>query len=923
MKIGYQGIPGSYSEQAILEYLGNKHELVPIKNFENTFASLAEDNIEYALIPIENSYTGSLHTNYDLITHYNLKIIGEYNLPVNHCLITNKENNIESIKYITSHTQALQQSSKFIQENNFIAQDFYDTAGSVKFIKENKSKNVAAIASYRAAKLFDMKILQQNIQNDTDNVTRFLLLTTNYKYESEYIPNKISIVFGLLNDTKSLSDIFTLFSKKKINIIKVESRPNKNKNINCEYLFYIDLNGNLNDNKTKDFIEEVKKVCLFFNIIGNYASLSPISKPYKKLKIGIVGFGRFGQFLAENIKKYHNVIATSRNNYLDKANELNIPFINDLDVFMNQDLDIIIFSVSILSFSDVINSIDKDLLEGKLLVDVLSVKDHAKSIFLKLNLETDILCTHPMFGPDSAKLSWNNLPFIYEKVRINDIDRCELFLNFFKNMGCKCIEMNCSEHDNYSANSQFITHFIGRILKKMNVKSTPINTKGYENLLDVMNNTCNDSNELFEGLYNNNNKSLAIVNSMKDAINNIINDINKNNKNNNFDTGFSNLCQKYCSLQENSDSFLNHSIGIPDFDINYQVKKEGINTLSTIKLKYTNVLGLEKLRESISKYLKKEKNLDYSSNEILCTSGGKFGIYQTLLYLCNNNDEIIIPNPSWPVYNNIINLIGAKAVFLDTKIDDNFQINKNKLESLINKKTKAIILNNPNNPTGTIYDENTLKMISEVAIKNNLYVISDEVYELMDFYDTHRSIASFENMKERTFTINSFSKGFSMSGLRLGYIAAPESDITLMKKIQANTVTCPNIIAQRCAIEALENLDYFKDIIKKMAENASYMHNQLNLLPNIKCNYPLGSMYLFPDVSYYYNKELDGKLINNSFDFCELLMDKYKIGLIPGDYFNAPKNIRISFGSDNKPLKEIIVRLNNLFSNYYIEKSFT
>jgi len=222
------------------------------------------------------------------------------------------------------------------------------------------------------------------------------------------------------------------------------------------------------------------------------------------MKIGILGFGRFGQFLGETISKNHNVIAYSRSNYSDIAKTMKIDFYQSLPDFLHQKLDIIILSVSIISFEKVISSLQPylQLLQDVLLVDVLSVKNYPKKIILNhLDLDKyniDYLATHPMFGPDSG---WIDRPMVYNRVRISNSNRVVNFLDIFKEQQCIMTPLTCDEHDKYSAKSQFITHLTGRILGNLDLEDTPINTNGYNSLLTLVDNTCNDSLDLFQGLY--------------------------------------------------------------------------------------------------------------------------------------------------------------------------------------------------------------------------------------------------------------------------------------------------------------------------------------------------------------------------------------------------------------------------------------
>lgn len=238
------------------------------------------------------------------------------------------------------------------------------------------------------------------------------------------------------------------------------------------------------------------------------------------MKIGVIGFGTFGQFLAGRFRAHgFDVVATSRSDYTRRAEELGVVFTGHVDDFFDAAPDIIVLSMSILSFEKVVSSLPLDRCQGKLVVDVLSVKAEPKE-YLKRTLpnDVDILCTHPMFGPDSGKDSWKGLNFMFEKVRIRYHEYCDAFLQIFEKEGCNMIEMSCEKHDQYAASSQFVTHTTGRILERLHLRNTPINTKGYEQLLKLIEQTTHDSFELYYGLYSQNPKAREQLTLLEDAL---------------------------------------------------------------------------------------------------------------------------------------------------------------------------------------------------------------------------------------------------------------------------------------------------------------------------------------------------------------------------------------------------------------------
>lgn len=922
MIIGYQGIPGSYSEEVIIKYLGSNYETDPMSDFENVFQKVNTNNVDYAMIPIENSLGGSLHINYDLLLKYDLKIIAEYNLPINHCLLVHPDSSFNEIEYITSHPQALVQCTEFIENNNFKSQDFFDTAGSARFIRDNCKKNIAAIASKRSAEIYNLKILAENIQNKSINYTRFLLLSKGDKtIVNNYIANKTSIAFSLDNSPGALANALSLFSDNKIDLTKIESRPNRlvnNKNLPFQYLFYLDFIGNENIPNCNQVLNKLKKNSIYFNILGSYPCISESKDGDKKLKIGIIGFGRFGRFLAKELSKQHWIWAYSRSDYSDISEEYGTCFVKSKDDFISLNLDVIIISTSISSFESIMESFPSSFFNNKLVVDVLSVKTFPKKILLKLNSNCDLLCTHPMFGPDSAKNSWKDLPFVYEKVRISNIDRCNIILDFFKNKECKVLELNVDEHDKLAANSQFITHLTGRILNELNIESTPINTKGFDHLLEIMDNTCNDSLDLFQGLYQNNSKSIEILDKFENAIKTIKDKLtggdNLNLKQNNFkiikESGTSELQRKINKLKSTGQKIYDYSIGEPDFDVYPNIVNTINNTLSTTRIGYTNTEGLLDLRFEIAKYLHNSKGLSYEPNEILCSNGCKQAIYQTLLYLCDKNAEVIIPTPYWTSYPKMVELVGAKPVFLKTSMDSNYDININNLEKLINSNTKVLILCNPSNPTGVIYNLATLEQIAKIVLKYNIFVISDEVYEMIDYYKGHISFAKIDKMKDYTFTINGFSKGFGMTGYRLGYVAAPKEHIKNMISIQSQITSCSSLLSQKCGIDALNHFTHYQSCVEELRLIAEYIYNQLIKIPNLKVCMPMGAIYIFVDISYYLEK-----YNYNDYQFCTKLLESESVAVVPGSIFGDSNSIRICYGIDKRKANKLIDSLNNFLGN--------
>lgn len=536
MNVVYQGTKGSYSEAAANEFFKSNQffneniKFNGVISFKKCYEEVESGNANFAVVPIENSIGGSIHTNFDLLSRYKLYIIAELNFRIKHCLIALPGTKKTDIQYVYSHPQALMQCEKYLSEYNFEAIPYIDTASSVNLIKE---KNIAIIASEQTAKYNKLEIIDSNIEDNENNFTRFVLISKEMNENGE----KISIVFTLINSIGSLSKTLSIFSDYGIDLIKIESRPNtlhkieSNKNEKFDVMFFIDSKYTTNFNNVLNKLKEISPYIKILGIYSNIQNNHNINKINRnKLNIGIIGFGKFGQFLAKRfINQGNNVIVTSRQNYSLIAKEIGVQYHNNINNLLEEHIDILILSMSICSFEEILNKIPLNKLKGKLIVDVLSVKEYPKNILLKLMPEdTDILCTHPMFGPESGKYSWKDLNFCYEKVRILNNERCNHFLNIFKKEQCNLIEMSCEEHDKYAAKSQFITHFITRMLSLLNLKSTKIDTIGFKTLLELINITISNSDDLFNALFKYNSKTIIEIENIKNAMNNLIENLKIN-----------------------------------------------------------------------------------------------------------------------------------------------------------------------------------------------------------------------------------------------------------------------------------------------------------------------------------------------------------------------------------------------------------
>ncbi|WP_373370302.1 pyridoxal phosphate-dependent aminotransferase [Irregularibacter muris] len=353
-------------------------------------------------------------------------------------------------------------------------------------------------------------------------------------------------------------------------------------------------------------------------------------------------------------------------------------------------------------------------------------------------------------------------------------------------------------------------------------------------------------------------------------------------------------------------------VGEPDFDTPEYIREAGIRAIQKGLTKYTPVNGILSLREAISEKLRRDNNIDYSPEEIIINSGAKHSISTALQAICNPGDEIIIPIPYWVSYPEMVKLVGAVPIFVQTQKENNFKITGEELLSAITPKTKAIFLNTPNNPLGTIYSKNELETIANIAIEKQIYVISDEIYEKM-VYDgkKHTSIASLNSeIRELTILINGMSKSYAMTGWRLGYTASNRTVIKTMGTIQSHATSHPSSITQYAGLAALqEHSPVLYEMTEEFNKRRLYMVERLKNMANIDYIYPEGAFYVFVDISKAFGAKVNERLIDSSVSFAELLLEKAHVAVIPGTAFGMDNFIRLSYATSMENIKEGLDRL--------------
>ncbi|MDI6801331.1 MAG: pyridoxal phosphate-dependent aminotransferase [Thermodesulfovibrionales bacterium] len=362
---------------------------------------------------------------------------------------------------------------------------------------------------------------------------------------------------------------------------------------------------------------------------------------------------------------------------------------------------------------------------------------------------------------------------------------------------------------------------------------------------------------------------------------------------------------------------VNFGVGEPDFDTPEHVKEAAIKAIRDGFTKYTPVGGIDELKDGIISKFKNDNGLEYAKEEILVSCGAKHSLYNIAQALFGAGDEVIIPSPYWVSYPDQALLNDAVPVIVRTYEEDNFMLKPDVLESKITKKTKALIINSPSNPTGFAYDKKTLEAIADIALKHNIFVISDEIYEKL-VYDgaQHISIASFgKDIKDKTIVVNGLSKSHAMTGWRIGYAAGPKDIIKAMTNIQSQSTSNPTSIAQKAAVAALTGPQDFTAMMHaEFDKRRNFLVDGLNSIGGVKCLKPNGAFYAFPNVSKLYGKRAGDRAINSSFDMAMYLLEEANVALVHGEAFGDDSYIRISYATSMENIKKGLDRIKEAVS---------
>ncbi|HET6569600.1 MAG TPA: pyridoxal phosphate-dependent aminotransferase [Rhodothermales bacterium] len=372
------------------------------------------------------------------------------------------------------------------------------------------------------------------------------------------------------------------------------------------------------------------------------------------------------------------------------------------------------------------------------------------------------------------------------------------------------------------------------------------------------------------------------------------------------------MTAKAKQLKREGKPIISLSAGEPDFSTPEPIAEAGVQAIRQGFHHYTENRGVLELRQAICNKLKRDNGLGYTTDQVIVSNGAKQSVAMAIQVMCRPGDEVLIPAPYWVSYPEMVRLAGAEPVALPTTVESNYRLTPEQLEEAITPKTRLFILNSPSNPTGSVYSPRELEALAAVLRRNeHVFVVSDEIYEYILFDAEHVAFASLPSMKERTITVNGFSKAYAMTGWRLGYLAAEPEIVKAVDKVQSQTTSAPSSITQRAGIAALEmDKGPVREMVKAFRQRRDFLLERLRKIQGLQVPTPEGAFYLFPDVSAFFGrKTLGGKVINDSTDLCMYLLEEQNVALVPGAGFGAPDGLRISYAASMDDLREATRRI--------------
>ena len=371
------------------------------------------------------------------------------------------------------------------------------------------------------------------------------------------------------------------------------------------------------------------------------------------------------------------------------------------------------------------------------------------------------------------------------------------------------------------------------------------------------------------------------------------------------------MARKSRELKAQGIDVISLSLGEPDFNTPDFIKEAAIEGIHQNYSKYMAVNGYEDLRDVIVEKFKRDNNIVYKANQIVVSTGAKQSIANVVLSTVNPGDEVIIPAPYWVSYEEIVKMAEGIPVYIETQIENDFKITPEQLQNAISSKTKLMIYSSPCNPSGSVYLKDELRALADVIVTQpQMIVISDEIYEHINFTESYFSMAAFDDVYDQVVTVNGVSKAFAMTGWRLGYIGAPDSIASACTKIQGQFTSGASSISQRAALAAISaDPSVVNEMKSAFLERRDFIINQLKRIDGMKINQPEGAFYVFPDVSSFFGKSIGDRLITDSNDLCLYLLEEAKVALVTGNAFGSPSCLRISYAASMEELKEAMDRI--------------
>lgn len=376
------------------------------------------------------------------------------------------------------------------------------------------------------------------------------------------------------------------------------------------------------------------------------------------------------------------------------------------------------------------------------------------------------------------------------------------------------------------------------------------------------------------------------------------------------------LIARVAELKRQGKDIISLNVGEPDFGTPDYIKVAGIKAIAENFTKYTPGNGILELRQEIARKLKEDNGVEYALNEITTAVGAKQAISSAMMVIAGPGDEVLLPIPCWVSYTEMIRLAGAAPVFVPVR-EDNYELDMDAIEKAITPRTKAIIICTPNNPTGAVYSEESLRRLAELAVEHDFFIVADEIYEKL-VYDgaKHFSVASIsKEVRDRTITVNGMSKAYAMTGWRVGYAAARADVIKGIIAVQSQTTSATSAISQKASVAALQGPQYdLQDMVAEFKRRKDYVVKRLNSIPGITCPDVKGAFYVYPDVQPYLGKAFGDRKIGTAVDLCEYLLDEALISTVPGEAYNVPGKIRISYSNSMENLEKALDRFEKALS---------